>query len=343
MAIFHNTAILATLLVVTGPCAAFSGPIANFYKGKSITISVGYSPGGDYDLRSRLIAKHMGKHIPGNPNIIVRNMTGGGGMIVTNWLANIAVRDGTAMMIMPQAMPLMQAVGFKGVKFDVRKFNWLGNSSSSPNVINSWHTTGIRNLDDARERELVLGSTGPGNGTYNYPTAMNMFAGTKFKIVSGYRGGSNMNIAMEKGETGGRGSNSWASWKSTKPQWLKDKKIFIIVQVALKRHPELPDVPTMLEATTDPKGKDLMRFLSLDVAISRAYVTTEGVPKERVAALRKAFDATMADKSFLAEAAKTRMDISPSSAEEARKAAVEIVNTKPETIALARKLLFKGK
>jgi tripartite-type tricarboxylate transporter receptor subunit TctC len=327
------------LLLVGAIGPTLADPIADFYKGKNLTINVGYSPGGDYDLRSRLIAKYMSKHIPGNPQIIVRNMTGGGGLVVTNWLANIAQRDGTVMMVMPQAMPVMQAMGVKGVKFDVRKFNWLGNSSTSPNVINSWHSTGIKSLEDARKRELILGSTGRGNGTYNYPAAMNMFAGTKFKIVGGYRGGANMNLAMEKGETGGRGSNSWASWKSTKPQWLKEKKVYMIVQVAMKRHPDLPDVPTMLESTNDPKGKDLMTFLSLDIAISRAYVTTEGVPKERVAALRKAFEATMVDKEFLAGAAKTKMDISPSSADEARSAATQIVNTKPETLALARQLL----
>ncbi|MGE3245003.1 MAG: Bug family tripartite tricarboxylate transporter substrate binding protein [Beijerinckiaceae bacterium] len=330
------------MAVATGaafPSSAFADPVAEFYKGKTVTMAVGYSPGGDYDLRTRLISRFIGKHLPGAPTIIVRNMPGGGGIVATNWLYNLAPRDGTAILVLPQAMPVMQSMGLKGVKFDVREFGWLGNSSTSPNVVNSWHSTGIKTIEDARKRELVLGSTGRGNGTYNYPASMNMFSGTKFKIVGGYRGGSNMNLAMEKGEIGGRGSNSWASWKSTKPQWLAEKKVSILVQVALKRHPDLPDVPTMIETTSDPKGKALMRFLSLDVAISRAYVTTPGVDPVRLAALRKAFEATMADKDFLAEADKTKMDISPSSADEASAAAKQIVETDAATLELARALM----
>lgn len=324
---------------VTGAGLAVADPVADFYRGKTLSMIVPYSPGGDYDRRSRLIAQFMGKHIPGNPTIVTRNMPGGGGVVAANWLMNVAPRDGTVIHVLAQAMPIMQALSVKGVKFDVRQYNWLGNSATSPNVINSWHTTGIKTLDDARKRELIVGSTGRGNGTWNYPTALNMYAGTKFRIVGGYRGGNNMNLAMESGEIGGRGSNSWSSWKSTRPEWLTGKKIHILVQIALQREPDLPDVPTMIEATDSAEGKALMRFLSLDVAMNRAYVTTPGTDAARVAALRKAFGATLADKALLAEAAKTHMEITATSAKDAKSAATQIVETRPEILAIARKLI----
>lgn len=209
---FLGAAVVASFVaVVAGSNAVRADPVADFYKGKTLSMVIPYSPGGDYDLRSRLIARFMGKHIPGSPNIVPRNMPGAGGVLAANWLMSIAPRDGTVIHVLAQAMPVAQALGVKGVKFDVRKFSWLGNTSTSPNVINSWHTTGIRTLDDARQRELILGSTGRGNGTWNYPTALNMYAGTRFRIVGGYRGGNQLNLAMEKGEIGGRGSNSWGS------------------------------------------------------------------------------------------------------------------------------------
>lgn len=336
------TGIAVAMLLLSGAQMASADPVADFYRGKTLSMIVPYSPGGDYDRRSRLIAQFMGKHIPGNPTIVTRNMPGGGGVVAANWLMNVAPRDGTIIHVLAQAMPIAQALGVKGVKFDVRQFNWLGNSSTSPNVINSWHTTGITTLDDARKRELIVGSTGRGNGTWNYPTALNMYAGTKFKIVGGYRGGNNMNLAMESGEIGGRGSNSWSSWKSTRPQWLKEKKIHILVQVALKREPDLPDVPTMIETTDSPEGKALMRFLSLDVALNRAYVTTPGTDAARVAVLRKAFEATLVDKALLAEADKSHMEITATTADEARSAAVQIVETKPDILAIAKQLIEGG-
>ena len=202
---------------------------------------IGVSAGGDYDLRARLLAKHLPKYIPGNPErSSPQNMLGGGGLNAANWLANVAPKDGTVLLAISSTLPVSQAVGLDGVKFDVRKLNYIGNTTDSPNVINSWHTTGITRIEQVMEKELVVGSTGRSSGSYYYPAALNAWAGTKFKIVLGYPGGANVNIAMERGEVGGRGSNLWASWKSTRPQWLAEKKIHMLVQVALKRNPELP-------------------------------------------------------------------------------------------------------
>src|SRR5262245_14357780 len=233
-----------TMAALAAPAAAQS--VADFYRGKTITMAVGTSPGGDYDLRMRMVGRHIGKHIPGNPTVIATNMPGAGQMLVANWLAGVAPKDGTVIAAISQNLVVHQATAVAGIKYDVREFNWIGNTTDTPNVITSWHATGIRTIQDVMQRELVVGATGIASGSYLYPHALNTLVGTKFKIVTGYPGGNDVNLAMERGEVGGRGSNSWASWKSTRPQWLAEKKIFILAQVGVKRKAELPDVPTLL-------------------------------------------------------------------------------------------------
>ncbi len=321
---------------------AAADPVADFYRGKTISMVIGVSVGGDYDIRARLLARHMGKHIPGEPTILPRNMPGAGGVTAANWLARAAPTDGTVILMITQNMPVSQAIHATGVEFDVRRFNWIGNTSDSPNVINSWYTTGVRTIKDAMERELVLGATGRGTGTYYYPASLNALVGTKFKIVAGYPGGNEMNLAMERGEIGGRGSNSWASWKATRPQWIAEKKINILVQIGLKRHPELADVPLMQDLARNEHDRQVLTFISADTGISRAIVTTPDTPPERVAALRKAFDDTMKDPEFLAEAAKLRLDISPVRGVDAQTIATSIVDTPAPVVARAKELLDPG-
>jgi tripartite-type tricarboxylate transporter receptor subunit TctC len=337
-----RTAIGAIILALTAlpsstPVSAQS--VADFYRGKSISMVIATSPGGDYDLGARLLARHIGRHIPGEPAIIPRNMPGAVGVQAANWLATVAPRDGTVIHAIMQNMSAYQALGGASVEFDTRKFYWIGNSTDSPNVINSWHTTGIKTIQDAMTKELVVGAPGTATSSVYYPKALNELVGTKFKIVSGYPGGNDVNLAMERGEVGGRGSNSWASWKATHPQWLAEKKIFILVQIALKRHPELADVPTMIELARNGDDRAVLQFLSADIPINRAYVTTPGTPAERVAVLRRAFEATMKDPAFLAEAAKSNIDISPSSGEEAQKFSDLIANTPPAVVARAKVIL----
>src|SRR5437016_1397788 len=258
-------AVLTALPVVALVAApAGSQTVADFYRGKTLTMVVGTSPGGDYDLRLRMVGRHIGRHIPGNPTIVVNNMPGGGGLVVANWLANIAPKDGSVVVAITQNLPVHQATGAAGVKFDVREFNFIGNTTDTPNVINSWHTTDIRTIEDAMRRELVLGATGIASGSYLYPHALNQLVGTKFRIVTGYPGGNDINIAMERGEVGGRGSNSWASWKSTRPQWLAEKKVFILAQVGVKRNAELADVPTLQDLARNDGDRAVLEFISVD-------------------------------------------------------------------------------
>ncbi len=331
----------AAALVLTWALAlpAAADPVAEFYRGKSLTMLIATSPGGDYDLRARLVARHMSRHIPGEPAIVPRNMPGAVGLQAANWLATQAPRDGTVLHAIMQNMSAHQALGGGKVEFDTRKFFWIGNTTDSPNVVNSWYTTGIRTIRDVMERELVVGAPGTATSSVYYPKAMNALVGTRFRIVSGYPGGNDVNLAMERGEVGGRGSNSWASWKSTKPHWLSEKKIFILVQIALARHPELADVPLMIELAKNEDDRKVLAFISADTGITRAFVTTPDTPRERVDTLRRAFDATMKDPQFLAEADKAGMDISPLSGEDAQKVAGSIADTEPAVLARAKAIL----
>ena len=331
-------ALTATVMVAVAAPHASADPIADFYRGKQLSLVIGTSAGNDYDYRGRLIARHMGRHIPGEPSIVPRNMPGAGGINAANWLASIAPRDGTTLHMIMTNMMGAQAVGTHGVQFDTRKFRWIGNTTSSPNVTNSWHTTGVTDIDQVKTREFILGAPA-GTAGVTYGTVMNALAGTKFKIVTGYPGGNEVNLAMERGEVEGRGSNSWASWKSTKPEWLAQRKLIMLVQVGLKRDPELPDVPLLLELVSNDLDRKVMTFLSAETAISRALVTTPDVPPERIEALRRAFDATVKDPQFLAEAEKAKMDIGPMTGEESQKIADSIVNTPSEVIDRAKVVL----
>jgi tripartite-type tricarboxylate transporter receptor subunit TctC len=333
------SAVLATMVVAVPHAGADA--VADFYRNRTLQMLIATSPGGDYDLRARLISRHLGRHIPGGPTLVPSNMPGGVGLAAANYVANVAPRDGSVLHAIMQGMAALQATSGEGVKYDVRKLRWIGNSTDGPNVINSWYTTGITSIEQVMKQELVVGAPGVATTSSFYPQALNMLAGTKFKIISGYPGGNDVNLAMEKGEVGGRGSNSWASWKSTKPQWLAEKKIHILVQIGLKRHPELPDVPLMLELAKNDEDREVLRFLSSDTAISRAYVTTEGTPEERVSALRRAFDETMKDPEFLAEANKAQMDISPGTGELCEQVAAGMVNAS-ESVRMRAKAILEG-
>jgi len=337
---------LSATLALVAPAffqAAAADPVEDFYKGKNLEMVVPTSPGGDYDIRGRLVARHIGRFIPGNPNIVARNMPGGLGVAAANYLARVAPRDGTVLHAIFQNMPVLQAIGAQGVEFDVRRFGWIGNTTNSPNVINSWHTTGIKTIQDVMTRELVVGAPGAASTSYIYPAALNALVGTKFKIVAGYPGGNDVNLAMEKGEVGGRGSNSWASWKSGHPHWLAEKKVTILVQIGLQRAPDLPEVPLMLELAKNDEDRQVLTFMSADMGISRAFVTTYDVPAARLDALRNAFDKMIKDPEFMAEADKMKMDISPSNGLEAQKVAESMLSTPPNILQRAKVLFEPGK
>jgi tripartite-type tricarboxylate transporter receptor subunit TctC len=283
------------------PPLAHADTVADFYKGKQISVYIGFTAGGGYDVYARLVSKHMGAHIPGEPALVPKNMAGAGSRKVTAYIYTVAPKDGTSLATADQSQALQQAMEDPTIQFDVRRLTWIGNPNKDVNTVTVWHTSGIKTLDDAKKREVVVGATGS-NTSAQYPQAINFFLGTKFKIINGYPGGNDINLAMERGEVMGRGSNAWASWKGTKPAWLRDKQIVILAQVGLQKAPDLPDVPLLMDLGKTPEDRAALKLLSAATEIGRPIYSTPDVPTDRVAALRKAFDDTMNDPKFIADA-----------------------------------------
>jgi tripartite-type tricarboxylate transporter receptor subunit TctC len=307
-----RAALLISLLLAVWPGAALSQQsVEDFYRGKKIDLIIGYSPGGTYDLYARLVARYLGNYIPGKPLIVPRNMPGAGSRAAANWVYNIAPKDGTVLATADQSLSLQQAVGDKRISFDTTKFIYIGNPNIENNTTAAWAASGIKTIDDAKQREVTVGATG-GSTSSQYPKAMNALIGTRFKIVLGYPGGNDVNLALERGEVEVRGSNSWTSWKATRPDWIAEKKINILVQIGLTKAPDLPGVPLLMELGKNDGDRKLLRLLSASTHIGRPIFTSPGVPAERVAALRKAFDAMVHDPIFIEEAKREKFDIEPS-------------------------------
>jgi tripartite-type tricarboxylate transporter receptor subunit TctC len=317
-------------------CSATAEPVADFYRGKTINVLIGVGVGGEYDLQARLVARHIGKHIPGNPSVVAQNMTGAGGLKMTNYLYTIAARDGTNIGMIANAFPALQATGFPGIQFDAGKMQWLGAMAPSVETMAVWHATGIKTIEDARKREIVAGATARGAITYTYPSLMNELLGTKFKIITGYTGGNEINLAMERGEVEAR-NNTWSSWKATKAAWVNDKKIIIIAQAG-PRAPDL-DAPSVENLARNPEERLLIELVMSGTQLGRPLTTNADVPPERVAALRAAFDATMKDPDFLAEAAALNFEVNPVRGEKMQQIIEKLLSTPKPITARAKAML----
>lgn len=332
-----RTLVAATATAIVGLMASGVGAqaqqsVETFYKGKNIEMLIGYSAGGGYDTFARLVSRFMSKHIPGNPNIVPRNMPGGGGRVVSGYVYRIAPKDGTVLATADQSLALQQALGDKTIQFDNTKLNWIGNPADDNNTLVTTAASGVKTVEEATQKEIALGATGANTTSEQYPKVMNAMIGTKFKIVNGYPGGNDATLAMERNEVAGRGSNSWATWKFTRPDWISEKKMNILVQIGLKKAPDLQDVPLLIDLAKNDQDRAALRLLSAPVAIGRPIFTTPDVPAERVKALRDAFDATMKDPEFLAAAKAERLEINPVGGEDLQKIVGDIVATPKEVI-----------
>lgn len=322
------------LLVIAGTCvppARSQQSVEGFYRGRQMEMIIGYSPGGTYDLYARLVARFLGDFIPGKPTIVPRNMPGAGSRAAVKWVYSVGPKDGTVLATADQSLSVEQAMGDKQVDFDTTKLIYIGNPNADNNTTAAWYTSGIKTIEDAKKRTVVVGATG-GSTSSQYPKAMNALLGTKFKIIIGYPGGNDINLAMEKGEVEVRGSNAWGSWKSTRPDWLRDHKINILVQIGLTKARDLPEVPLLIDLAKNDGDRAIFRLLSAPTTIGRPVFTSPGVPAERVKALRAAFDAMIRDPAFLAAAEKEHFDINPISGEEMQRIVEQIVAT-PKPIA----------
>ncbi len=311
--------------------------VADFWRGKTIRFLIGVGAGGDYDVQARLISRYLGKNLPGAPTVIAENMVGAGGLGMTNYLYNIAPKDGSALGIIPNNFPALQAAGGRGVQFDARQFNWLGSITSETETMVVWKTTGVKNIEDARKVEIIAGASGRGAITYTFPAMMNDLIGTKFKIVTGYSGGNAINLAMERGEVEAR-INSWSSWKVTKPEWVQSGAFVVIAQGA-RRHPDLGDVPSVIDLAREGDDREVVRLITLGAALGRPVAAPPGVPEERVAALREAFMATTRDPGLLAEAAAMRLAIEPLTGAEMQHMIANVLDTPARVVARAKEFL----
>ncbi|MCC6888061.1 MAG: hypothetical protein IT536_05940 [Hyphomicrobiales bacterium] len=327
----------AAMLAMLGYAAASADPVADFYKDKTITLIISTGAGGGYDVTARAVARHLPKYIPGNPTVVPKNMPGAGNILATNFMNNVAARDGTFIATIAQATFLLQPLGDPGVRFDARTFYYLGSASADNSTIYAWHTAGIKTIADVYEKELLVGATGVGSGTTVYPIIMNNLLGTKFRIVAGYRTSREVDLAMARGEVGGRAGNNFQSFKNSHPDWVRDGKVVFLLQIGFERNREFPDVPLLTELAKTDMHRQIFKMFSAPIAIGRPYLTTPGVPPERAAALRKAFDDVMKDPQFLAESAKLDLDISPTTGPELGKIVSDLVNTPPDVVAEAKK------
>jgi tripartite-type tricarboxylate transporter receptor subunit TctC len=288
---------------------ARADPVEDFYKGKTISLYIGTTAGGGYDVYARIVARFLGAHIPGKPVIVPRNMPGAGSRTAAGYVANVVAPDGLSLEASEQALTLEQALGDGAMQFDMAKFNWIGSPNADNKTVTTWQTSGVKTIEEAKTRDVVMGATSDTTST-QYLRAMNALIGTRFKIIHGYPGGNEVNLAMEKGEVDGRGSASWALWKS-KPDLLRDHKLNVLVQIGFNKAPELPDVPLLMDLAGNPDDHAVLRLLSAPSAIGHPIVTSPGVPMERVKALREAFEATMKDPAFIEEAKRAKLDIDP--------------------------------
>jgi tripartite-type tricarboxylate transporter receptor subunit TctC len=327
---------LTFLSLLVGAQSACADPIADFYAGKTVNVLIGVGVGGEYDLQARLVARHLGKHIPGHPTVLPQNMTGAGGLKMINYLYTVAPRDGTNIGMIQNAFPALQAAGLPGVQFDAGKLQWLGTIAAVNETMAVWHTAGVKSIEDVRKRETVAGASGRGAITFTYPAMMNELLGTKFKIVTGYPGGNQINLAMERGEVEAR-NNTWSSWKATKPDWLRDKKIFVIAQAG-PRAADL-DAPSVEDLARDPQQRQLIELVVSGTQLGRPFATN-AAPPERVAALRAAFAATMKDPEFLAEAARSGFEVEPVLGEPMQRIVDKVLAT-PKDVAVRAKALLE--
>jgi tripartite-type tricarboxylate transporter receptor subunit TctC len=307
--------------------SAHADSVADFYKGRTVEIYVGYSTGGGYDIYARALARQLGRFIPGNPTVLVKNMPGAGSLRLTNWLANAAPRDGTVFGTIGRGTAFDPVLGQPGAEFNGPDLSWIGSMNREVSICAAWHDAGVNSFEDLKTKGLLIGGVSPNDDTVQFARVLNSVLGTKLKIVAGYPGGNDVVLAMERGEVKGRCGWSWSSVVTARPAWIKEKKIKVLVQLSLSKHPDLPDVPLITDLATNPAQRQMLRLIFARQVMGRPFVAPPGIPPERLAALRRAFMQTLEDKDFVAEAAKARLEIDGVGGEEVAKLVKELYAT----------------
>jgi hypothetical protein len=331
------TALSLVISLMSTPAAAQG--VAEFYRARTVSFVVGFGPGGGYDLYARVISRHIGRHIPGNPNVVVQNMDGAGSVRAANYVYAVAPKDGTVIAAVNQNMPMYQLLGGAGAQFEADKLVWLGSMANSNGVIYAWHTSGVRTIEDAKTQLVPLGAVGVASDSYIFPTVVNALAGTKFKPIPGYAGTGQINIAIERGEVMGRGGTTWASVQSANRAWLEGNRLHILLQIGFEKEPELKSVPLLQDVVSNPDDLQVANVISLPTALGYAHWVAPGVPTERVEALRQAYMATLKDAEFLAEAQKLNMELRPQTGAQVGTLAKRVADTPKPVLTRTAKIL----
>lgn len=324
-------------VLLAWPQGAAAQSAADFYRGKTVTLIVGYSVGGGYDTYARILARHIGKHIPGQPNVVVQNMPGAGSLRAANYLFNIAPKDGTVIGMFSRGMAMEPLIGQSAIQFDAQKFTWLGSGTEEASVFVLWHAAPVKTWADMLTTPFSVGGEGSGSDPDIYASLLKNSFGVKLRLVTGYPGTAEIALALERGEMDGRASWSWSSLKSVKPDWIAQKKVNLPIQLNLTRNPELPQVPLIMDLAKDDQQRASLKIILSRQTMGRPFTAPPALPDERKAALRAAFDATMKDAEFVAEAKARGQEVNPVSGEAIDRLLAELYATPRDVVEETKK------
>jgi tripartite-type tricarboxylate transporter receptor subunit TctC len=337
-------AVLPALATGAPSPAAAADPIADFYSGKTVQVLIGFSPGGGYDIYARTVARYMGRHIPGNPKLVPQNMPGAGSLKAVNYLSSVAPKDGTALAHFAPGVMFEPLLGHTdGVQFEATKFNWLGSASREASVCAFMTRAGIKSWQDMRTKSYVIGASGGGAESDVFPTVLRNMFHLPLKIVTGYPGGTEITLAMERHEVDGRCGWSWTSLLSRSKALLDSNQLDVVLQIALQKTKDLPNVPLILDVTDNAEQKAALKLIVARQSIARPFAAPPGIPADRARALRDAFDATMKDPDFIAEAKSQNLDVDPVTGAEVEALIREVYASTPEAVKLAATSMKESK
>jgi tripartite-type tricarboxylate transporter receptor subunit TctC len=318
---------------------AHADDVRDFYKGSTLTVIVGFGAGGGYGTYARLIGQYMGKFLPGKPSFVPQFMPGGGSLKMANYMYSIAPKNGTFIGMASPVLPVFQLIRSKGFKMDVRDFSYIGRMATQKHVMMVRSDTGVRTIDDIKKMEITAAASGKGSPTFIFPMMMNHLLGTKFKVITGYKGSAGGRLSLEQGETKAM-TSGWISWKASSPQWLKSKFIIPVVELGLDRSPDLPKgVPLILDLAKNQADRDFIKFMMGPTLTGRSLFAPPGIPRARLAALRTAYDKMVRDPAFLREAEKRRLEIHPMSGAEVAQRIVATASASPDIVKRAKAAL----
>ena len=334
-------ALALTMLVAwVGPANAQS--VADFYRGKSINLLIAYTAGGGYDLNARVLARHLGKHIPGNPTVIPQNFAGAAGLRLANFIYNAAPKDGTTIGMFARGSSTAPIISNEGVQFDSRRYTWIGSVSDEVSLCASWHTSKVKSFDDLLTMPFVAGAQGSLSDSAVFANILRSTFGAKIRVVTGYPGTNEVSLAMERGEVEGRCGWAWGSIKITQPEWLKSKKLIPLIQLSLVRSPELPDLPLILDRARNERERKMFQLVFSRQQMAWPIAAPPDIPADRAAALRTAFDATMKDPAYLAEAKERFLDVNPMRGVAMEKLIRELYEAPADVISATKAAMSEG-